>query len=154
MKFFLIIFAILAVAIIGAFYFDAPVESPINSKIESELPEPAPQKEANRTTITDEEPAGATVVYIAGKFIPTDIKLVRASSDCFISIVNKSSAPLLLRLSPHSPKDDVGALYPEVKPGDVMLLDPRFRVEKIAFHNHKNPAEEFLVTLGEGCNEF
>jgi len=154
MRFFLIILAVVIIAILGAFYFDAPVESPINGKIGNELSGPVVPRETSRAIITDGEPTGARVEYIGGKFVPTHIKLVQSSSGCFISVANESSASLVLRLSPHSLRDDIGVLYSEVKPGEAMLLDPRFRVEKIAFHNHKNPIEEFSVELGEGCREF
>jgi|SRR3989344_1752847 len=93
-----------------------------------------------------------SVFYMGSKFTPQSITIQNKDNDgCILSLTNQDLKPLLIRLSPHSEKDDRGVLYPEILPGESMLIDPRYRIPEIAFHNHKNPHEEFRVVLGESC---
>lgn len=107
--------------------------------------------EAGVTKIVDEPPKSGSVVYENGKFFPKAVILQGGEGGCLVSVQNKSSEPLLVRLSPHDPADRQGMQYPEIPPGQSILIDPRFRIPTIAFHNHKNPAEEFLVDPGNAC---
>lgn len=101
-------------------------------------------------------PSGQVVEYTPGGFSPKviEVKANKGNIDCLLGIFNKSPDSLLIRLSPHSLRDDYGFLYPEILPGETSIIDPRYRIPKIAFHNHQRPSEEFVVILGEGCNEF
>ena len=104
----------------------------------------------------EDETVGSTVVYKSGAFASSTI-ILRDNEEhtgCFVTIVNRDSRPLLIRLSPHTAGENWGTLYPEIPAGGSISLDPRFRIPKIAFHNHKNLSEEFSVTLGESCSNF
>lgn len=98
-------------------------------------------------------PARPIVVYSGSSFTPSSLtlSLTGTSADCFLLIMNKSSVPLLLRLSPHSPQDAVGFPYSPIPAGESGLIDPRYRQTDIKFHNHNNPEQEFSVILGKGC---
>lgn len=111
--------------------------------------------ESQKTNIVSEEEIDISrneVIYKNGAFSPLSITIQNKNTgSCIVSVGNQGSKPLLIRLSPHSEKDDTGSLYPEIPPGESILIDPRYRIPNITFHNHRNPAEEFKVILGEGC---
>ena len=93
-----------------------------------------------------------SVSYKNKVFFPASTTVQNQDGDgCILAIINQDPGSLLIRLSPHSEKDDQGVLYPEIAPGESILIDPRYRIAEIAFHNHRNPNEEFKVILGEGC---
>lgn len=147
-----IFIAVLGAAIVlGGLVFLSREEPKITK---TENVEKSKTPEAGVTKIVDSAPTSGMVVYENGKFSPSRVNLGDTESNCVISVMNKSAAPLLVRLSPHSPTDSQGVLYPEIQPGQSMLLDPRFRIPAIAFHNHRNPREEFSVDLGSVCGNF
>ncbi|MBI2640528.1 MAG: hypothetical protein HYW91_01420 [Candidatus Sungbacteria bacterium] len=100
-----------------------------------------------------EEAPAATIQYFASGFSPKKILLRQDTGGygCLLQIVNASNQSLIIRLSPHSDKDEQGFAYDPIPAGGISLIDPRYRIPKIAFHNHEKPDEEFSVELGEGC---
>lgn len=109
----------------------------------------------NTTKVQENAPAlTSTVVYTASGFTPA-VVVVRDNNDhtgCFVAVFNKSVSALTIRLSPYSSEDNLGVLYPPIPPGQSVLIDPRYRVPKIAFHNHTNPAQEFSVAFDQTCS--
>lgn len=93
----------------------------------------------------------ATVFYSGNEFTPNNVVVKDA---CLLEIVNKSEEPLLIRLNPHSEKNNIGVQYPKIAPENSLLLDPRYRIPQIGFHNHGNPNHAFSVTLDKECAEF
>lgn len=107
--------------------------------------------------IIDKEGLDKTeIIYKNGKFFPAVVTLEQDNSGigCLITIVNRSEAPLTIRLSPHTERTDWGAQYDAIPPRGELIIDPRFRIPKIAFHNHGKPSEEFSVNLRSSCAIF
>lgn len=131
-------------------------------KIENQRPaienKKSPATDSSQQNVTQikegDDFSGAVVTYSSIGFSPTKITL-RANttgSGCLIRVVNSSLWPLLLRLSPYSDKDNIGFPYSSISPKDSMIIDPRFRIERVAFHSREKPDDEFSVELGEGCS--
>lgn len=95
----------------------------------------------------------AVVRYSSEGFLPKRVTLRQNTEGlgCFIKIANGSDRPLSIHLSPHSISDERGFLYGPILPNDSLMIDPRYRIDKIAFHNHEKPDDEFSVELGEEC---
>lgn len=98
----------------------------------------------------------AVVRYKNGGFLSQEVILGQDDygADCLITVINESPKPLTIRLSPHTERTDWGAQYDAIPPQGELIIDPRFRIPKIAFHNHEKPSEEFSVNLGEPCTIF
>lgn len=127
---------------------EKPVNSPVNKEQEKQT-EPF----GNKTIIQENDTKSNTVFYRSGSFIPKEIKVKNKNGEgsCFITIFNESDKNLEIRLSPHKNEGDFGPRYDLVLPQGSLILDPRFRIPEIAFHNHNSPSAEFKVILGEGC---
>lgn len=108
---------------------------------------------ASTRIINEREFAGPSLTYASGVFSPKEftIKQNDTGDGCLIRIFNQSSQALNIRLSPHSPKDDRGFHYSAIPPGSAGIIDPRYRLPDVAFHNHDKPDEEFSVHLDESC---
>lgn len=136
---------ILGVAVFGivSFFKSKAPEAP------TEIKPPA----GGTTIISDGETKGLVVRYSGSAFSPGKIlvKQNEAGEVCAVTVINLGPRELVIRLNPHSPQDDVGFPYQPIPPGQSIILDPRYRQESIAFHNHQNPGEEFQVELGPGC---
>lgn len=133
---------------------NTPLESSVKLPERSEEPPPSTSvKKFRPDTGQNQVLPPSVVVYSEAGFTPK--KVIISGSDpnegCLLTIINSSSAELLIRLSPHSEKDDVGFPYSPIPPGKSLRIDPRYRLEKIVFHNHKNPVQEFGVELGSSC---
>ena len=117
-----------------------------------------PLSENTATTRISEERKfkEAVVRYKNGRFLPQEVILGQGDygADCLITVINESSKPLTLRLSPHTERTDWGAQYDVIPSQGKLIIDPRFRIPKIAFHNHEKPVEEFSVNLGPVCANF
>lgn len=100
-----------------------------------------------------DEASMAMVRYSVDGFSPQKIMLRQNAEGlgCFVKIINESAGTLNIHLSPHSISDARGFLYGPILPNDSLMIDPRYRIDKIAFHNHEKPDDEFSVELGEGC---
>lgn len=108
------------------------------------------------TTILEKkegETVGSTVEYKSGEFTPSVVTLRNNAehTGCFLTVVNRDYRPLLIRLSPHTAGENWGSLYPEIPAGGSISIDPRYRIPKIAYHDHRNPGEEFSVILEKEC---
>ena len=129
---------------------DTPPAPAITPSIKNE-PLPSPPAP---TRITDKEKLSNLAIRHSEKgFVPTRIKVSREMPEgsCLIRIINEGALPLIIRLSPHHPKDDWGVLYPPIPSKSSSIIDPRYRIETIAFHNHEKPSEEFKVDLDSQC---
>ena len=89
------------------------------------------------------------VIYSENTFSPSSIAL--KSDHCVLRIINKSSEELIIRLSPHSEKDNIGFHYSPIPPGQSLAIDPRYGQSDASFHNHKKPNQTFRVHLGRYC---
>lgn len=119
-----------------------------------EISAPVETRGSVNRIVPEEEFDGSIIQYSEENgFIPNRIKIKPEESGlgCFIKIVNKSVKPLTIRLSPHSSKDNHGFLYPSIPPGEDSIIDPRYRIEKIAFHNHEKPKDDFFVDMNSQC---
>ena len=96
---------------------------------------------------------GPTVLYSGDKFFPANLTLTGKpeGSGCLLMILNESQNTLVVRLSPHSVKDDWGFPYLPISPGAQSVIDPRYHMADVAFHNHEKPSEEFSMHLAEPC---
>lgn len=95
---------------------------------------------------------GAVVRYTTHGFSPHAITLQKYDeSNCMLHIINDTHDVLIIRLSPHTSRDNWGFTYTPVAPGASLSIDPRYRIPKIAFHNHERPEDEFKVILGDEC---
>lgn len=124
-----------------------PAPEPVTSPV---VPPPAASA---KTTITEEDTDIVTVRYRATDgFSPKQITITSAGlRACIFRVINESNTPLTIRLSPHRPQDDWGSPYPPIPSHGESLIDPRYRLDRIAFHNHEKPAEELRVSLEEAC---
>lgn len=113
----------------------------------------APQK-GNSPEIPTDNIKKPVVTYRTSGFSSSVVMVEEHDSDgCFITIQNESPRELLIRLSPHTEADNWGSQYPPIEPGGELIIDPRYRITSVAFHNHKNPKEEFMVNFGAGCRQ-
>ncbi len=103
--------------------------------------------------IEEREFGGLSVIYNSGVFSPKSITLKETGTGdgCLIRISNVSKSPLIIRLSPHSAKDDRGFQYSPILPGSAGIIDPRYHLADVSFHNHERPVEEFSAHLDESC---
>ncbi len=122
-----------------------------------EPPSPAllqvPAATGPKTTISDEAPRESVIRYTLSGFIPQEIMVgVTGQEACVITIVNETNESLVLRLGPYDPDDAIGPQYDAVDPGESILIDPRFRIPEIAYHDRAHPERgEFSIILGAGC---
>lgn len=133
---------------------ETPATEPGASSTSSPTPDTTPTPNPGTVHIKDKEDfPGSAVTYTAQDFSPRTIKIKFNGSydSCMVSVTNLTKEELVVRLSPHDPKDGWGFLYNPIPPNGSLILDPRYRIPKIAFHNHKNPAHEFIVDLDPKC---
>lgn len=97
----------------------------------------------------DERP----ITYTDSGFSPSEVTIrVNDAVGCLTSVINRSSKPLRVGISPHSATGDPGADYGELAPGATLLLDVRYPgLSSVALHNHAKPEYGFTVHYGEGC---
>lgn len=107
----------------------------------------------NQTTIQESDPKNHLIFYRSGVFTPSKVRVenIDGKGSCFITIFNDSVENLKIGLSPHKKEGDQGPDYNFISPKSSLILDPRFRIPKVAFHNHNLPSAEFKITLGKGC---
>ena len=130
----------------------AAEHSDVNLKKEiTQLEDTGPGREPDQGESV--KPSQPEVIYKDGKFTPAQITLQGSNpgSNCLLSILNRSSSTLTIRLSPPGKGDNWGPQYEVVFPGKELLIDPRFRIPEIAFYNKEKPSEEFSVKLAGGC---
>lgn len=127
---------------------EKPVDNPANKE-----PEKQTEPSGNKTIIQESNTKSNIVFYRSGSFAPKEIKVENQNNEgsCFITIFNESDKNLEIRLSPHKNEGDQGPRYDIISSQGNLILDPRFRIPEIAFHNHNFPSAEFKVILGEGC---
>lgn len=127
---------------------EKPADNPANNEAEKQT-EPS----GNKTIIQGSDTKSNIIFYRSGAFTPKEIKVENNNGEgsCFITIFNESDKNLEIRLSPHKNEGDQGPRYDLVLSQGSLILDPRFRISEIAFHNHNLPSAEFKVVLGEGC---
>lgn len=108
--------------------------------------------QGSKKGISTQESEANVVHYSDIGFIPRVVTVSEnsAGDGCFITVVNNSDKALEIRLNPPG-KDNWGPQYQAIAPYRSMALDPRFRIESIAYHNRAQPAQEFGVKLGQGC---
>jgi hypothetical protein len=140
-KFFIIIAAIIVVAV-AVFLRSKYIETPASVREEQKI-----------NAIIDGQEAGEVVTYQDGIFSPSKIK-IGERSNCILAIANTGNGILKLGLSPHNERGDLGVIYNETPPGETILLDPRYRIERIAYHDHNRPAKELEVELEGACRDF
>lgn len=96
-----------------------------------------------------------TITYREHRFAPitTALEQNASSTGCVIQVTNQSNAPLIIRLSPHEKalKGNHGGQYDPVPPKGSIIIDPRFDLGYVSFHNHAKPSEEFHVRIGNSC---
>ena len=96
-----------------------------------------------------------TINYRDHHFTPVTTALEQNAqgTGCVIQVVNQSDTPLAIRLSPHEKalKGNYGGQYDPVPPGKSIIIDPRFDLGYVSFHNHAIPREEFHVRIGNSC---
>lgn len=150
--------ALLAFFVLKGVNSDFPVEEnnlqekPVINTVNKE-PEKQTEPSGNKTIIQESDTKSNIVFYRSGLFVPKEIKVENndGGGSCFITILNESDKNLEIRLSPHKNEGDLGPRYDLVIPQGNLVLDPRFRIPEIAFHNHSLPFAEFKVILGKGC---
>ncbi|QQG45263.1 MAG: hypothetical protein HYW89_04690 [Candidatus Sungiibacteriota bacterium] len=152
---FIAIFVILILGGVIVWIFIFPPEGwkpapPPQNKEVSETPASLP---SGRTTrISEEDTAKLPLItYSSDGFSPRTIRVKEGDSgvNCLVAVLNKDSAPLALGLGKYDPK--ITPSYASIPTGESMLLDPRFRVAEIIFHNHAKPHHEFSVILEGEC---
>lgn len=93
------------------------------------------------------------VRYSETGFEPTTLTV--KSSDalgCLITIINASKTSLQVGVSPHRESGDPGSHYKAIKPGESIILDPRYPgLNNIHLHSHDRPEHKFRVEYGQGC---
>lgn len=114
---------------------------------------PRPEEKNPIVESSDNQEVGAKVTYRDGVFSPNKIT-INEELDCVLSVSNIGDKTLKLGLNPHSEKGDPGVIHPDTPPGETILVDPRYRIERIAFHDHNNPANELEVELEGLCKDF
>lgn len=151
-NFFIAIFAVVAIAT-AIFLWRGFREERIPIRQELKLQDKDPA--ANSVKVVDDQEISAGVVeYKNGIFVPGTIK-IDENMGCLLAIINRGSEKFKLGLSPHDEKGDLGVDYTEIPPGESILLDPRYRIERIAFHDHNYPTGgELEVDLGGVCKNF
>lgn len=94
-----------------------------------------------------------TVIYDDNIFQPD--RILRDGSEsigCLVVLINRSRASLKIGISPHAVLKDPGPDYGAIAPGGKLIFDPRFvGIQKLVFHNHYHPEQEFTVEFGEKC---
>ncbi len=149
-KFFITIAAVIIVA--GAvFLWSKYVEAPASLYEEQKIN--AGDSGSNSVKIIDGQETEEVVRYQDGSFSINKIK-INGSSNCVLAIANAGKETLKLGLSPHNEKGDPGVIYNETPPGEKILVDPRYRIERIAYHDHNRPAKELVVELEGVCKDF
>lgn len=111
----------------------------------------APVRNPSTHILPPQEFTGATIRYTMHGFSPNIITLEQNEMGCVLRIANDTNNILIIRLSPHTLRDNWGFAYAPLAPGASLTIDPRYRIAKIAFHNHERPEEEFKVILRGGC---
>ncbi|GEM_PF-6990970 len=108
---------------------------------------------SSKTSVGEATSDQNTILYSDAGFQPSKVNLknAKSSEDCLLRIENQSQTALLLRLSPYSPTDNQGFPYNVILTGKSGVIDPRYRIEKITFHNRNKPTDEFEVVLGGLC---
>lgn len=137
---------------------DLPIEEnisqkkPVNNSAGNEE-EKQTEPSGNKTIIQESDPKSNNIFYRSGSFSPKEVKVENKNGEgsCFITVFNGSDKNLEIRLSPHKSENDLGPRYDLIIPQGNLILDPRFRIPEIIFHDHNLPSAEFKVILGEGC---
>ena len=126
----------------------AKEESPQNYETNIE-----PESSGNQVIIQNSDPNSHLIYYRSGAFTPKEVRVenINGEGSCLITIFNDSEKELEIRLSPHKNEGDRGPHYDLIPSQGNLILDPRFRIPEIAFHNHNLPSAEFKVILGKGC---
>lgn len=118
----------------------------------SEHKEEAPVYNPTANINSEKEFMDAIVRYTTYGFFPRTITLQKYDkSNCMLRIVNNTHDTLIIRLSPHATRDNWGFAYAPLLPGSSLTIDPRYRIPKIAFHNHARPEDEFEVIFSNEC---
>jgi hypothetical protein len=102
----------------------------------------------------DNKPLTPDVRYTGKEFIPARVTLSQHAdvTECFLTVINESTEELIIRLGPHNPDgEDPGFPYSPIPPGESLVIDPRYRIEKISLHNHLDPEPEIIVELDQSC---
>lgn len=94
---------------------------------------------------------GAVINYTERGFDKTETDITRPS--CLLKIQNQSSQSLTLRLGPYelSRKSNYGQKYADIKPGDNMIMDPRYGRSREEYLNYQNPVQKFYVNIDSAC---
>lgn len=108
------------------------------------------------TKILDQNPEKSdfpTIFYSGEEFSPKKINVVfkEDGTGCLFMLKNQSVKELLIRLSPYSKEDTYGFPYPVVPPQSFSLIDPRYHIADLEFHDHNAPEHSFAVHLDSGC---
>lgn len=93
------------------------------------------------------------IIYTDKGFSPKEISLsVTRGLGCAVNLINKSSLPLSIGISPHKMPKDPGPDYPIIQPSKNFLFDPRFTgYTELRFHDHERPELDFLVKFEKSC---
>lgn len=96
---------------------------------------------------------GPVVKYENGFFYPSKLTLDNneAGGWCLLSVFNGGQSDLIIRLNPHKEVGDTGFAYEPVLPGKSLVIDPRYNIPDVVFHNHKKPGAQFFVHLNPPC---
>lgn len=124
--------------------------SPKASEDVSTAPAPLPSGRATRVSEGDTTKLPLVIFSEAG-FSPEVIKVKEGDSgvDCLVAVFNKTSAPLTLGLGTYD--SNATSPYSPVPSGGNMIIDPRFRVPEVVFHNRAKPDQKFSVVLEGLC---
>jgi hypothetical protein len=121
--------------------------------IRTVAPVPEEEKKDNNTTmISGDNFSGPVVRYTGAEFVPQEILLTPENGGCLVTVLNEDRQDLTVRLGPHNLEgNDPGFSYDSVPPGEAQIIDPRYRIDEISFHNHARPGPDFSVTLDSLC---
>ena len=150
-KFFAAVFAVVIVAV-AVFLWNKFREETMPARQELEFQNKDSASNSVKV-VGDQEISAGVVEYKNGIFTPSVIKIDK-SMGCILGVINASNKVLKLGLSPHAEKGDTGFSYTETPPGETILVDPRYRIDKIAFHDHNHPGSELQVQLEGTCKDF
>lgn len=109
-----------------------------------------PNTQTAEPGVIDQRP----IVYTADGFHPARVTVSITDEDigCLITVTNRTASPLKVGVNPHGASSDPGADYGFTQPGQTSILDVRYSgLSEITLHNHQNPAHEFTVVYGQGC---
>jgi len=97
--------------------------------------------------------SGNTVTYSDSGFDKKELTIKdKVGLGCVVKVVNSSTNPLKIGLSPHKEPADPGPMFDPIPTGKSLLFDPRFSgYTQLSYHNHENPSEEFLVKFDPSC---